>query len=57
MSRERRILDYFVPYVVWQNKTLDKMTDQDCIDCIKFIQYNTGTYYVDPMGVYYGNRT
>ena len=55
MSRERRILKYFCPYVIWQTKSLDHMTDQDCIDCIRYVQQQTGTYYVDPMYYCEGN--
>ena len=56
MSRERRIQEYFTPDVIWQNKNLKQMTDQDCIECLSFIQRRTGTYYVDPMYTYMGNH-
>lgn len=55
ISRERKILKYFCPYVIWQTKSLDQMTDQDCIDCIRYVQQQTGTYYVDPMYYCEGN--
>lgn len=31
---------------VWQNKSLDQLTDQECEECLKAIQGSTGIYYV-----------
>jgi len=30
---------------IWQNKSLDQLTDEECIKCLKYIQSVTGTYY------------
>lgn len=48
MSRERRILEYYSPNVIWQNKKLKQMTDVECTACLQYVQQHTGTLYIDP---------
>lgn len=31
---------------MWRGKTMDELTDQECLDCLKYIQETTGTYYI-----------
>lgn len=49
MTRERRILKTRAPMVIWKNKTLKEMTDQDCIDCLNYLRETVGLIYVEPM--------
>ena len=49
MTRERRILKAHAPAIIWKMKSLKEMTDQDCIDCLRYIRETTGIIYVDPM--------
>ena len=45
MNKARKILKE-TGLLYWKNKTLSQMTDEECEECLKFIQTNTRTYYV-----------
>jgi hypothetical protein len=49
VTRERRILKFHSPAIIWKGKSLKEMTDEDCIDCLRFIRDTVGLIYVDPM--------
>jgi hypothetical protein len=44
-QRARRLLEGRL--VKWKGKTLDQMTDEECYDCLTFIQRTTGVYYIN----------
>jgi hypothetical protein len=44
VSKERWILAK-TNLINWRGKTLDEMSDQECIDCLRYIYNMTGTSY------------
>ena len=43
-QRARRILKNRL--VSWHGKTINQMTDEECYECLRFVQKRTGVYYV-----------
>lgn len=43
-QRARRLLTDRL--VAWDGKTLDQMTDDECYECLRWVQQKTGVYYV-----------
>jgi hypothetical protein len=43
-QRARRLLDGKLGF--WYGKTLEEMTDDECYDCLKWVQDKTGVYYI-----------
>jgi hypothetical protein len=45
MSTARKILQS-TGLCVWNNKTLDQMSDDECEKCLKYIERATQSYYI-----------
>jgi hypothetical protein len=43
-QRARRLLEGRL--IKWRGKTLEQLSDDECYDCLQFIQQTTGIYYV-----------
>lgn len=43
-QRARRVLTDRLG--MWRGKTLDEMTDDECYECLRFVQEKTGVYYI-----------
>lgn len=43
-QRARRVLTGRLG--MWRGKTLDEMTDDECYECLRFVQEKTGVYYI-----------
>jgi hypothetical protein len=43
-QRARRVLEGRL--ISWRGKTLEQLTDEECYECLRFVQERTGVYYV-----------